>query len=100
METKLTCPLGSVCESAKDGYIERCSWYTKLQGHNPQNNQPIDEWRCAIQWLPLMQIENTGQQRRTGAAIESFRNEMTKDNQKLASVLSMSKPDIRLIEND
>lgn len=80
MDIKITCPLGSTCETAKEGYIERCAWYTKLQGKDPQSNEPIDEWRCAMQWLPLLQIENSAQQRRTGQAVESFRNEMVEGN--------------------
>jgi hypothetical protein len=32
-------------------------------------------------WLPIMMIENSQQQRSTGAAIESFRNEMVKANE-------------------
>ena len=32
-------------------------------------------------WLPHLLIENSGQQRQTGAAVESFRNEMVKANE-------------------
>ncbi|MGO4836635.1 hypothetical protein AB4144_30755, partial [Rhizobiaceae sp. 2RAB30] len=38
------------------------------------------EWNCTIAFLPLLLIENSGQQRQTGAAVESFRNEMVKAN--------------------
>ena len=52
-----------------------CSWFTKLQGGNPQTGQPIDEWSCAVAWLPILLIENTKASNEVGAAVESFRNE-------------------------
>ena len=41
----------------------------------------VDNYECAISWLPMLLIENSGQQRQTGAAVESFRNEMVKSNE-------------------
>lgn len=38
-------------------------------------------------WLPIMMIENSQQQRQTGAAVESFRNEMVKANEHSQKVL-------------
>ena len=32
-------------------------------------------------WMPLLLVENANMQRQTGAAVESFRNEMVKANQ-------------------
>lgn len=32
-------------------------------------------------WLPMLLIENTQQSRGTGAAVESFRNEMVRQNE-------------------
>jgi hypothetical protein len=78
IETILTCPLGSKCEEAKDGKIYRCAWYTKLQGKNPQSEEIIDEWGCAISWLPLMQVEVAQTNRGQTAAICSMRDESIK----------------------
>lgn len=52
-----------------------CSWFTQIRGNNPNTGQEIDEWGCAVTWLPMLLIENSQQQRQTGAAVESFRNE-------------------------
>jgi hypothetical protein len=41
----------------------------------------VDSYECAIAWMPVLLIENSGQQRQTGAAVESFRNEMVKANE-------------------
>lgn len=68
----------------------RCGWFTQVRGNNPNTGEDIDEWGCAIAWLPIMLIENAQQQRQTGAAVESFRNEMIKDNLNTAQILLSS----------
>ncbi len=70
-----TCPLGHTCET--------CLWQTHLRGHNPQTGQEIDQVGCAVAFLPVLLIENSQQQRSTGAAVESFRNEMVRGNDAL-----------------
>ena len=40
--------------------------------------------------MPVLLIENSGQQRQTGAAVESFRNEMVKSNETSQKVLLAS----------
>lgn len=56
----------------------QCSWFTQVRGTNPNTGTEIDEWGCAITWLPFLAIENSQQQRQTGAAVESFRNEVVR----------------------
>lgn len=58
-----------------------CSWFTQLRGSNPNTGQPVDEWGCAVTWLPVLLVENSQQQRSTGAAVESFRNEMVRSTE-------------------
>jgi hypothetical protein len=80
---------GSYCPLIKKDCIGlKCSWYTHVRGMNPNTGQEVDEWSCAINWLPMMLIENSQQQRSTGAAVESFRNEMVKANETNINVLS------------
>ena len=70
LEREHWCPLiGEECMKLK------CEWFTQVRGKNPQTNQDVDEWGCAVTWLPMLMIENSQQQRQTGAAVESFRNE-------------------------
>ena len=84
METKTApCPLGAECETAKDGAIYRCPWFVQVRGTNPNTGAEVDDWACAIAWTPILLIENSQQQRQTGAAVESFRNAMTEQNQVL-----------------
>ena len=47
-------------------------------GKNPQTGQEVNQWDCAITWLPTLLIEGSQQTRQAGAAIESFRNEVVK----------------------
>ena len=77
-----------------------CSWFTQLRGVNPQTGQEVDEWGCAVTWLPMLLIENSQQQRSTGAAVESFRNEMVRSNETGRQVLLAAmgqQPDMKLI---
>jgi hypothetical protein len=80
---------GNYCPLIKKDCIGlKCSWYTHVRGMNPNTGEEVDEWSCAITWLPMMLIENSQQQRSTGAAVESFRNEMVNANQTNINVLS------------
>lgn len=54
----------------------QCRLWTHVQGLHPQSGEQIDSYDCADAWLPMLMIENSQQQRQTGAAVESFRNEM------------------------
>ena len=80
LEIKTVCPLGAKCEEAKDGVIHRCAWYAMVRGINKNTGEEVDDWRCAMNWLPMLMIENSSMQRETGAAVESFRNAMVEGN--------------------
>lgn len=64
-----------------------CAWFMQIRGHNPNTGAEVDEWGCAISWFPILLIENSQQQRQTGAAVESFRNEMVRANETSQQVL-------------
>ena len=67
------CPmLGKTCIGLQ------CAWFTKVQGTNPQTGKDIEDWGCAVAWLPMLAIENAQTNRMSGAAVESFRNEVVK----------------------
>jgi hypothetical protein len=65
----------------------QCAWLTQIRGINPNTGKEVDEWNCAITWLPMLLVENSQQQRQTGAAVESFRNEMVKSNEVTKQIL-------------
>jgi hypothetical protein len=75
---------GKYCPLIKKDCIGlQCSWFTQIRGMNPNTGEPVDEWGCAVTWMPMLMIENSQQQRSTSAAVESFRNEVVKENQQL-----------------
>jgi hypothetical protein len=77
LEVKNNCPLNNF-EPCKQ--LE-CAWFIQLRGQNPNTGQDIDKWGCSITFLPMLMVENSQQQRQTGAAVESFRNEMVRANE-------------------
>ena len=69
--------MSDYCPLIKKSCIKHeCNWYIQVMGKNPQTGQDINEYGCAIAWLPVLLIDGSQQTRQTGAAIESFRNEM------------------------
>ena len=71
----------------KDCVEHKCLWFTQVRGQNPNTGEPVDEWGCAMNLLPVLLIENAKHQRSTAAAVESFRNESVLQNNNLAQVL-------------
>jgi hypothetical protein len=49
-------------------------------GSDPNTGESVNRYACSDSWMPMLLIENSQQQRQTGAAVESFRNEMIKLN--------------------
>lgn len=91
---------GSYCPLVKKDCLQlQCAWFTQVRGTNPNTGKEVDEWSCAVTWLPILLIENSQQQRQTGAAVESFRNEMIKANEQSQAVLLAAAESKRYLEN-
>ena len=91
LEREHWCPLiGEECMKLK------CEWFTQVRGQNPNTGEEVDEWGCAVTWLPMLLIENSQQQRQTGAAVESFRNETVK----IAGLLKQPPRQINMIKDN
>ena len=84
IESKNLCPLNKFepCRQLD------CAWFLKIRGQNPNTGEDIDEWGCSMSWMPILLIENAQMSRQTGAAVESFRNEMVKANESNQQVLA------------
>lgn len=76
IEVKQNCPLNNFDPCRQFD----CAWFMKISGTNPNTGEQTEEWGCAMAWLPMLLIENAQQSRATGAAVESFRNEMVEAN--------------------
>ena len=59
---ELTCPLGHTCD--------KCLWNIHMTGMNPHTGAAIDEWKCAIAWLPLLASQQTQQILQTAASVD------------------------------
>ena len=89
---------GNYCPLIKKDCIGlQCAWFTQVRGTNPNTGKEVDEWACAIAWLPMLLIENSQQQRQTGAAVESFRNEVVKANQPIPQLMAWPNAPIKEI---
>lgn len=98
LEVKANCPL----DGFKPCRQLECAWFMKIRGNNPNTGEEVDEYGCSMAWMPMLMIENSQQQRSTGAAVESFRNEMVKSNETsqhvLMATLQHSNPSTKFIE--
>lgn len=93
-EPGLVCPLHKKDMSL---VCHKCPMWTLVRGKHPQSNEDVDQWNCSLAWLPMLLIETAQQSRQTGAAVEAFRNEVTRANERLADDRS-ARGNGRLIE--
>jgi hypothetical protein len=68
---------GKFCPLIKKDCIGlQCSWYTQVRGTDPQSGAEVDEYACAIAWLPMLMINTAKETREGAAATESLRNNL------------------------
>lgn len=91
--------------SVVDGEMHACRFWVYIHGKDPQTGADIKNGDCAFAWTPVLLIENSKMQRETGAAVESFRNEMVKASNSsqqllLAAAQQRGEPLMKLIEGE
>lgn len=85
------CPATGFAKSCREIVAEcDCPKFVKICGVNPNDGQPIDKFGCIDSFIHILLIENSQQQHQTGAAVESFRNEMVKANENSLRMLAAS----------
>lgn len=89
------CPLnGTKCvdgvrddfENGPDGRPLKCRWWQHLYGKDPQGDQTIDQWDCAVAWLPITTIEAAQMSRQTGASVDKVANQVAEVKQGITSM--------------
>lgn len=81
-DPKLKCPATAFVRSCREIIAEcDCPKFVSIKGQDPQTGAVVDRHGCVDSFLPLLLIENSQMSRQTGAAIESFRNEVVKANE-------------------
>jgi hypothetical protein len=83
LKVKDNCPLDNFNPCRKF----KCGWFIQIRGKHPQTGEEVDEYGCAMALMPMLMIENSRQTSQAGSAIESFRNEMVKQNMTTLSTL-------------
>lgn len=74
---------GKFCPLIKKDCVGlQCSWLVQVRGTNPQSGVEVDDWRCAITWLPMLLINTAKEVRQGAAATEDFRNQMVDASEK------------------
>lgn len=97
LQAKANCPLNKF-EPCKE---LDCAWFMKIAGKHPQKDEEIEDWGCAVVWMPIFLMENNRVTFQTGSAIESFRNEMVKANensQQLLQNTALAANNLKVIE--
>jgi hypothetical protein len=79
LEIIFECPFGAKCEEIKENKLHRCRLYCNVRGKKPQSEEIIDQWDCSLAWLPMLSVENSQTNRGQTQALESFRNEISKN---------------------
>lgn len=80
----IMCHRTGFTKSCREIVVEgQCRLWMQIQGMNPNTGEQMSQWGCADEFLPLLMIENSQQQRQTAAAVESFRNEMVDLNNRM-----------------
>jgi hypothetical protein len=54
----------------------KCRWWQHLAGKDPQSERMIDQFDCAIAWMPVTTIEGAQMGRQTGASVDKVANEV------------------------
>lgn len=97
-DKKIICPMngkkciedGAIVMVEGQPEIHACRFWVHVLGKDPQTGKEIDNADCVFCWTPMLLIENSQMQRQTGAAVESFRNEMVNANAASQQILLAS----------
>jgi hypothetical protein len=76
----------------------KCPWWTLVRGKNPQSEEMIDDWRCAVALLPMLLVENAQVIRGTTVAMETFRDGVVTSVMEAVNTAAQTIP-LRLLDN-
>lgn len=78
-DQKIKCPATAFKRTCRDVITKcDCPKFVNVRGQDSQTGAVVDRWGCVDSFLPLLLVEVAQQTRQAGAAIESFRNETTR----------------------
>lgn len=83
----IKCRYTNFKKKCRDLCVDCPSW-VQMQGIDPKTGETTDNWNCSDAWNVILLSENIKMQVQTGAAIESFRNEVVTQNNQMLSLAS------------
>ena len=78
MPKSKVCPFMSSPLREVECIEHRCMMWTQVMGTNQQTGEQLNQWSCAVAWLPTLILDVSNRVRGSTAATESFRNEVVK----------------------
>lgn len=84
------CPATGFARACREIIAEcDCPKFVTIRGKDPQSGAEMDRSGCVDSFLPHLLIENAQMSRQTGAAVESFRNEVVRAEAQRTEVLRL-----------
>lgn len=106
--SEMTCPLnGKICKkgirSDFENQDKECRWWIHLYGKDPGSEKMIDQFDCAVAWLPTIQSETTQMTTHTTASVDKTANvinELKGNLQQVGMVLKeLAQASMKIAEN-
>lgn len=85
-DSKVKCPATGFAKSCREIVTAdncECPKFVHVQARDPKG-AVVDKWGCVDSFLVLLAVEGVRASVQTGAAVESFRNEVVKANEEAA----------------
>ena len=77
-----------ICPAIKAPCLEHgCAWWPRLTGRDPQSEDVLDTWGCAVLWHNTLLTENSGLLNQAVQSIQSMRNETATGLEAVAEAL-------------
>lgn len=86
------CPLW---RKSRHKVCHTCAWWMQVIGKNPQTGHDVNQWNCAITFMPMLQIETTMAERHTTQTVDELRKEV-KESHDVAMVGSLHRLNERM----
>lgn len=92
---EVACPLnGKLCIDGsredfpknKAGGAVKCRWWQHLAGKDPQSEKMIDQYDCAMAWMPTVTIEGAQMGRQTAASVDKVATEINAVKSRLGAL--------------
>lgn len=88
----MICPLLSDSKHNITCKEHECKFWIMLVGTNKNSGKPVNDFDCAISWLPMLLVEGANESRKTSQSVQGFRNSILGGIERLVTTATLSKP--------